>query len=293
MNILAAPVYVVYIHISWSRYSRACGSYQDFLDRVLLLIHRFIVDKLSLRKFYGGHHDLVNHCGIHVSQMNTDMFYYCNHNPVLSSFMTYHWVCCKNNTTGEIIRTGTSSRSPRFLVGFVLLNQCSVQFLVGFVLLNQSVQCLVYHCLYSCPFLVIIFSVLFNIYGFWIPLWYLQTFFIDKLYVMDQYIVFPYLPAPIISLSVVFFWYPGCLHQLNWPPRYTWNIVEGGVKYHNPNPPPISLYHGMYIRVITKLPNSEQSYKGKVKTHNYIKTKSVNNQKNVKTVMTLTWYRHF
>jgi hypothetical protein len=26
----------------------------------------------------------------------------------------------------------------------------------------------------------------------------------------------------------------------------------------------------MYIRVITKLPNSEQSYKGKVKTHKYI-----------------------
>ena len=26
----------------------------------------------------------------------------------------------------------------------------------------------------------------------------------------------------------------------------------------------------VYIRVITKLPNSEQSYKGKVKTHNYI-----------------------
>jgi hypothetical protein len=25
-----------------------------------------------------------------------------------------------------------------------------------------------------------------------------------------------------------------------------------------------------WIRVITKLPNSEQSYKGKVKTHNYI-----------------------
>jgi hypothetical protein len=27
---------------------------------------------------------------------------------------------------------------------------------------------------------------------------------------------------------------------------------------------------GIIIRVITKLPNSEQSYKGKVKTHNYI-----------------------
>jgi hypothetical protein len=47
----------------------------------------------------------------------------------------------------------------------------------------------------------------------------------------------------------------------------------------------------VYIVVITKLPNSEQSYKGKVKTHNYINTKSVNNRKTVKTVMTLTWYR--
>ena len=44
------------------------------------------------------------------------------------------------------------------------------------------------------------------------------------------------------------------------------------------------------IRVITKLPNSEQSYKGKVKTHKYINKQ---NRKTVKTVMTLTWYRHF
>ena len=29
-------------------------------------------------------------------------------------------------------------------------------------------------------------------------------------------------------------------------------------------------YEYQQIRVITKLPNSEQSYKGKVKTHNYI-----------------------
>ena len=37
------------------------------------------------------------------------------------------------------------------------------------------------------------------------------------------------------------------------------NYEEGGLK----------LPH-IEIRVITKLPNSEQSYKGKVKTHNYI-----------------------
>jgi hypothetical protein len=30
------------------------------------------------------------------------------------------------------------------------------------------------------------------------------------------------------------------------------------------------LFTSSTIRVITKLPNSEQSYKGKVKTHNYI-----------------------
>ena len=31
------------------------------------------------------------------------------------------------------------------------------------------------------------------------------------------------------------------------------------------------IFFGVYkIKVITKLPNSEQSYKGKVKTHNYI-----------------------
>ena len=35
-NIQAAPVYGVYIS-QLIRYSRACGSYQDFLDRVLLL----------------------------------------------------------------------------------------------------------------------------------------------------------------------------------------------------------------------------------------------------------------
>ena len=57
------------------RYSRACGSYQDFLDRGLLLTRKllnqgFLLVKLksSLRKFYGRHHDLVDHYGISVSQ---------------------------------------------------------------------------------------------------------------------------------------------------------------------------------------------------------------------------------
>jgi hypothetical protein len=36
-NIPAAPAYGVYISL---RYSRACGSYQDFLDRGLLLTRK-------------------------------------------------------------------------------------------------------------------------------------------------------------------------------------------------------------------------------------------------------------
>jgi hypothetical protein len=56
------------------RYSRACGSYQDFPDRGLLLTRKllnqgFPLEKLksSLRKFYGRHHDLVDRYGISVT----------------------------------------------------------------------------------------------------------------------------------------------------------------------------------------------------------------------------------
>ena len=58
------------------------GSYQDFLDRGLLLTSKllnqgFLLVKLksSLRKFYSGHHDLVDRYIIYVSQMTTDMFH--------------------------------------------------------------------------------------------------------------------------------------------------------------------------------------------------------------------------
>ena len=80
-NIPAAPAYRVYIS-QLIRYSRACGSYQDFLDRGLLLTmklmnQRFLLVKLksSLRKYCGHHHDLVDRYGIYVSQMTTDMYH--------------------------------------------------------------------------------------------------------------------------------------------------------------------------------------------------------------------------
>ena len=54
------PAYIVYIS-QLIRYSRACGSYQDFLDRGLLLITKLLNQGLLLvklksshRKFYGA-----------------------------------------------------------------------------------------------------------------------------------------------------------------------------------------------------------------------------------------------
>jgi 3-keto-L-gulonate-6-phosphate decarboxylase len=41
--------------------------------------------------------------------------------------------------------------------------------------------------------------------------------------------------------------------------------ITGGI-----TPKSLSSVKTITIKVITKLPNSEQSYKGKVKTHNYI-----------------------
>jgi hypothetical protein len=81
-NIPAAPAYGVYISRLLIRYSRVCGSYQDFLDRWLLLTRKllnqgFLLVKLmsSLRKFYGPHHDLVDRYRIYVSQMTTNMLH--------------------------------------------------------------------------------------------------------------------------------------------------------------------------------------------------------------------------
>ena len=63
-------------------YSRACGYYQDFLDRGLLLTRKvlkqgFISVNLnsSLRKFNDRHHDMVNRYGISVSQITTDILH--------------------------------------------------------------------------------------------------------------------------------------------------------------------------------------------------------------------------
>ena len=116
-NIPATPAYGVYIS-QLIRYSRTCGSYQNFLDRGFLLTRkllnqRFLLVKLMslLQRFYCRHHDLVDRYGISVSQMTTICSTCRKHFPVVSSFMTYHLVCNYINTTGATSGTSTAYTS--------------------------------------------------------------------------------------------------------------------------------------------------------------------------------------
>ena len=95
-----------------------------------LLNNGLVVVKLksSLRKFYGHHHDLVDRYGVSVSHMTMEMFCLCNHNPVFSSFMTYHRVCNKCNTTGVACGAGTAypSKSNQVHSGFSWGSCCPI-----------------------------------------------------------------------------------------------------------------------------------------------------------------------
>ena len=79
-NIPASPAYGVYI-LQFIPYARACVKYSDFLERGQLLSQKLLSEgyvkprlEASLRKFYGRHHELVDHYGISVSLMTTVMF---------------------------------------------------------------------------------------------------------------------------------------------------------------------------------------------------------------------------
>jgi len=86
-------------YYSYIRYSRAYGSYKDFIDRRFLLIRKlhnqgFLVAKFksSLRKSSWCHRDLCIRYGWGIC-------FVC-HTHLLSSFMNYDLVCNKNTKIG-------------------------------------------------------------------------------------------------------------------------------------------------------------------------------------------------
>ena len=98
------------------------------------------------------------------------------HFPFLSSFMTYHRGCNKINTTCATTGAGTAypSGAPEFTTDF-----SGVRVTRSLVLC----VCFVDRCLSFCAFSVghcVACSSL--IYGFWLPLWYLQTLLLKILH---------------------------------------------------------------------------------------------------------------
>jgi hypothetical protein len=93
----------------------------------------------------------------------------CKQFPVLSSFMTYHRVCNYINTTGVTSGAGTSNSSgpPEFIPGF----QWGL-FYSFYSLCVCFVDCFLSFCTFSFGHYVVPSS---SNYGFWSPLWYLQT----------------------------------------------------------------------------------------------------------------------
>jgi hypothetical protein len=60
----------------------------------------------------------------------------------------------------------------------------------------------------------------------------LDTTLCDKVCHAEIYLIQHYVIKFVIDRSVVF---SGCF-GFHWPPQYSWNIVESGVKHHNSNP---------------------------------------------------------
>ena len=88
-----------------------------------------VKSKSSLQIFYGRHQHLVDCYGISVRYDHAYCFGCLNHNPLLSSFMTFQQVCNKSNTTDATGGAGTTYPSGvhEFISGFSGVLQFSVQ----------------------------------------------------------------------------------------------------------------------------------------------------------------------
>lgn len=82
-NIPSAPSYGVYIS-QLILYSRACSHCTDFIYRSVLLTQKLIQQsyeedrlKMTLRKFYGHHHELVDPYDVSLSKLTKDIFTTC------------------------------------------------------------------------------------------------------------------------------------------------------------------------------------------------------------------------
>ena len=163
------------------RYSRAFGSYQDFLNRELLLTRKLLNQglllvklKSSLRKFYDRHHDLVDRYGISVTNDH-------GYVPLVvstSRSFPHSWLIplVYSNSSYRVCNTMVQLVEQEL---FTLSDHLSSPSVFSGVRITRSLVlcvCFVDRCLSFCTFsfgLCVVYSS--SSYGFWLPLWYLQT----------------------------------------------------------------------------------------------------------------------
>jgi hypothetical protein len=126
-NIPAAPAYGVYIS-QLIQFSRACGSYNDLLERGFLLTRMLLNQEFLVFKFKSS----LRKYTISVINYHGSICSVCrNNNVVLSSSMTYHRVCNKSNTKGATY--GARNAYPAGTTEFTLV-LCGVSFARSLVL---------------------------------------------------------------------------------------------------------------------------------------------------------------
>ena len=164
-------LYEVYIS-QMIRYSRACGSYQDFLDRRLLLTRKllnqgFLLVKLksSLRKYYSLWNICVtNDHGYVPLVVSTSRSF--PHSPLITGFVT-RLTRRVPLVEQELLTLPEHLSLPRVFSG-VLVTRSLVLYV-----------CFSDRCLSFCAFPVGHCVVCSSIYGFSLPLWYLQTLLVN------------------------------------------------------------------------------------------------------------------
>ena len=168
------------------RYSRACGSYQDVLDRGLLLTRKllnqgFLLVKSSFRKIYGRHHDLVDRYGICFTNDHEYVPLVVNTSP---SFLIHGFVTRLARRVSlveqELLTLLGQPSSPPVFSGVRV-----TRYLVLYVVFVD--RCLSF-CTFSFNHCIVCSS---SIYEFWLPLWHLQTL-LSVIVCDENIIVYPF-----------------------------------------------------------------------------------------------------
>ena len=69
-------------------------------------------------------------------------------------------------------------------------------------------------------FVLFLLAIVLSVFWIWLPLWYLQTLHAT-------------LCDKVCQWLATGGWFLRVLQQGNWPPRYSWDIVESGIRHHN------------------------------------------------------------